>query len=149
MLTEAAMQLIHSFPDPGLLVGAGIRVLLLSGQPQPLALRLEALGARVETRDELYAALSDILDDPLDVGLFVVDCDTIGAESAETVRRALHVISQTGRHIPMILISREFTRQSFPEDRIQPVELRAPLSAVSLKVGFEHALRDRLELAYA
>jgi hypothetical protein len=143
------MQLIHTFPDTGLLSGGGIRVLLLSGQAQSIARRIEALGAMVESRDELYAALSDILDDPLDVGLFVVDCDTIGAESAETVRRALHVISQTGRRIPMILISREFARQSFPEDRFLPVELRAPLSAVSLKVGFEHALRDRLELAYA
>jgi hypothetical protein len=140
------MQLIHAFPHPGLLVGSGVRVLLLSGQPEPIARRLEALGARVETRDELYTALSDILDDPQGLGLFVVDCDTIGMEGAQTVRRALHVISETRRAIPMILISRDFPRQSFPEDRFDPVQLRAPLSAVSLKVGYEHALRDRVDL---
>lgn len=141
------MQLIHAFPQAGHMAGAHLRVLLLSGQPAPIARRLEALGARVDVVDELYTALSDIIEDPQDVGLFVVDCDSIGADGAETVRRALHVISETRRAIPMILISAEFLRQSFPEDRHAPVELRAPLSAVSLKVGFEHALRDRLALA--
>jgi hypothetical protein len=33
--------------------------------------------------------------------------------------------------------------QVFPEDRSAPILLRAPLSAVSLRVGFEHALRER------
>ncbi|NBZ87157.1 hypothetical protein [Stagnihabitans tardus] len=143
------MQLIHTFPHPGLLSGAGIRVLLLSGEADPIARKLEALGAEVQARDELYTALADILDDPQDAGLFVMDCDTIEAEGVEGARRALRILSETRRHIPVILISRAFQRQSFPEDRFQPVELRAPLSAVSLKVGFEHALRDRLDVACA
>jgi hypothetical protein len=143
------MQLIHAFPHPGFLAGHGIRVLLLSGQPQELCRRFEALGALVESRDELYTALSDILDDPQGTGLFVVDCDTFAPDGVGTARKALHLISETGRHIPVILMSRHFTRQSFPEDRFQPVELRAPLSAVSLKVGFEHALRHRLDLVRA
>lgn len=143
------MQALHAFPNPGLIPGHGIRALLLSREAPPLARRLAALGAMVEARDELYTALSDILDDPLDVGLFVVDCDTIGTEGSEAVRKAVRVVSQTQRHIPVILISADFTRQNFPEDRHMPVELRAPLSAVSLKVGFEHALRDRIEAVYA
>ena len=143
------MQLIHTFPHPGLLTGSGIRVLLLSAEALPIARRLEVLGAEVEVRDELYTALSEILDDPQGAGLFVVDCDTIQAEGVEGARKALRILSETRRHIPVILISRDFQHQSFPEDRFQPVELRAPVSAVSLKVGFEHALRDRLDVACA
>ena len=138
------MQLIHAFPLTASRIGANVRVLLLSGQADPISRRLVALGARVDVVGELYTALSDVLEDPQDVGLFVVDCDTIGAEGLESIRRALQVVVETRRAIPMILISAEFPRQSFPEDRFAPVELRAPLSAVSLKVGFEHALRDRL-----
>lgn len=143
------MQLIHTFPHPGLMGGQDIRVLLLSAAPQPLVRRFEALGALVETRDELYTALSDILEDPQGTALFVVDCDTVAQGGDEAAQRALQVIAETGRHIPMILISRGFAAQRFPEDRFQPVELRAPLSAVSLKVGFEHALRHRLDVAFA
>ncbi len=144
------MQLIHAFPAPGLLAGAGVRALLLSGEGEngPLAHRLTALGARVELQGELYAALSDLLDDPQGAGLFVVDCDTTHAEGIAGVRRAIHVLAETGRHIPVILISGQIVRQSFPEDRHAPVELRAPLSAVSLKVGYEHALRDRIDVIY-
>lgn len=144
------MQLIHAFPHQARLAGAGIRVLLLSGEGEagPIARRLMTMGATVETRAELYTALSDILDDPQDAGLFVVDCDTTNAENIESARRSLRILSETGKHIPVILISQFCARQSFPEDRFQPVELRAPLSAVSLKVGFEHALRDRFEVTY-
>jgi len=138
------MHLIHAFPQPALFGGAGLRVLLLSGQPAPISVRLAGFGARVETRDELYTALSDLLEDPQGTGLFMVDCDTIGVEGPEQVRRALGALIETGRQIPVILMSRQIARQSFPEDRGLPVELRAPLSAVSLKVGYEHALRDRL-----
>ena len=143
------MQLIHAFPQPEFRAGAGVRVLLLSGQPAPLSLRLEALGARVETSPELYTALSEIMDDPSGAGLFVVDCDTIGCEGPEAVRRALGVLAETRRSLPVILISAHIRQQSFPEERGQPVLLRAPLSAVSLKVGFEHALRDRIDAILA
>ena len=144
------MQLIHAFPQPSRPFGTGVRVMLLSGEGErgPIARRLSALGAEVETRGELYTAMSEILDDPSDKGLFVVDCDTTNAEGIEQARRALHVLFETGRHLPIILISSTCQRQSFPEDRRAPVELRAPLSAVSLKVGFEHALRDRFDVAY-
>lgn len=139
------MQLIHAFPTPGAPAASGIRVLLLSGRPAPLVARLTALGARVETCGELYTALSELLDDPQGTGLFVIDCDTIAHEGLEALRRALGVIPDTGRRPPVILISAQIQRQTFPEARLQPIELRAPLTAVSLKVGFEHALRDRID----
>ncbi len=44
----------------------------------------------------------------------------------------------------MILISRDCAAQVFPDDPLDAVQLRAPLSAVSLRVGFEHALRERM-----
>jgi len=46
----------------------------------------------------------------------------------------------------VILVSRDCPNQVFPAERRAPIVLRAPLSAVSLRVGFEHALRDRLAL---
>ena len=45
--------------------------------------------------------------------------------------------------VPVILVSRDCGEQRFPEDRKSPTLLRAPLSSVALRVGFEHALRDR------
>jgi hypothetical protein len=54
------------------------------------------------------------------------------------------MLGEVARRLPVILVSRECQQQQFPEDRGDAVVLRAPLSAVSLRVGFEHALRDRL-----
>ena len=139
------MQLIRSFDqDNATLVGFGIRVMLLSKQSQegPLALRLAGMGGMLEHSQEMYEALEAVIEDPAGYGLFVLDCDEFGG--IEAGRKAVTMMGELARRIPVILISKECHDQSFPQDRGAPTMLRAPVSAVSLRGGFEHALRDRL-----
>lgn len=124
-------------------VGWRVRVLVLAAhQDDPLVLRMGALGGPIEVETELYAGLSAIIDDPAGYGLLVMDCDAFGG--AETGRRALRALGADVPRLPAMLISREHDRHQFPQDRGMPVLLRGPVSPVSLRVGFEHALRDRL-----
>ena len=58
--------------------------------------------------------------------------------------RRCGLLGETAHRVSVILVSAECRDQRFPQERSAPVVLRAPLSAVSLKVGFEHALRERL-----
>lgn len=125
------------------LVGWGVRVLLLTDAPTGMvAARLAGLGGVVETEGELFASLAAVIDDPLGYGLYVMDCDAFGG--IETGKRAAVQLVGAGMRVPVILISKECRAQSFPEDSTAPILLRAPLSAVALRVGFEHALRHRM-----
>lgn len=139
------MQLVRSFEqEDAALVGFGIRVLLVTGQPDTgvIMRRLAGLGGQVELSHELFEGLSAVLDDPAGYGLLVLDCDSLGGVPAGM--KAFAMLGETARRLPVILISSECVKQTFPEDRSAPILLRAPLSAVSARVGFEHALRDRL-----
>lgn len=139
------MQLIRSFEhENAALVGWGVRVMLLTaeGPEGATARRLAGLGGLVETSPEMFAALSALIDDPAGYGLFVVDCDAFGG--LEAGHKAFAMLGDQTARLPVILVSRTCPQQTFPDDRRAPTVLRAPLSAVSLRVGFEHALRDRL-----
>lgn len=141
------MQVIRSFHDSdATFVGFGVRVLLVTqeGENSVLAKRLSKLGGQVEVVDELYTALSDVLDDPVGYGLFVIDCDSENVGGLEGGKRAVQIMGEMVSKIPVILVSKDCGEQSFPDDRLAPTLLRAPLSSVSLRVGFEHALRERL-----
>lgn len=138
------MQFIHDFDhETALPVGWGVRVLVLASSAEdPLVARVAALGGPVEVETELYAALAAMIDDPTGYGLFVMDCDGFGGgEAGQRARRALAAVQS---RVPVILLSREHDHHAFPQEREAAVTLRAPVSAVSLRVGFEHALRDRL-----
>lgn len=138
------MQHNHDFDrDIALPVGWGVRVLVLTASSHdPLVDRVAALGGPVEVESEFYAALSAMIDDPTGYGLFVMDCDAFGGlDAGQQARKALAAVQS---RIPVILLSREQARHEFPMERNTPVCLRAPVSAVSFRVGFEHALRDRL-----
>ncbi len=141
------MHIVRSF-DPGnaALVGWGIRVLLLSceGESGLTSRRLAALGGQVEVEQELFAALSALIDDPTGYALFVLDCDGANVGGLEAGRRAVQMLGDITARVPVILVSRECGEQRFPSDRTAPTVLRAPLTSVSLRVGFEHALHDRL-----
>ena len=79
------MQVFRSFdPQNAAVAGWGIRVLLLGENAMKgRAVRhLASLGSSVETTDELYTALSAVIDDPVGYGLFVIDCDGIGGLEA-------------------------------------------------------------------
>ncbi|MBI1171660.1 hypothetical protein GC209_09675 [bacterium] len=127
-------------------VGFGIRVLLLTAESGGGAIGrgLAGLGSQIDVVDEVFTALSDILDDPIGYGLFVIDCESGNVGGLEGGRRAVQMMGDIIGRVPVILISKECGTQSFPEDRMKPTQLRAPLSVISLRVGFEHALRERL-----
>ncbi|NUB45117.1 hypothetical protein GEU84_012015 [Fertoebacter nigrum] len=140
------MQVFRHSDHEATVVGWDIRVLLLArdggGASNPVARALAGLGGLVEGEAELYTALAAMIDDPLGYGLFVMECDGYGG--AEAGQLAVSRLTAAGLRLPVLLISRDCREQRFPADRSAPVLLRAPLSAVSLRVGFEHALRDRL-----
>lgn len=141
------MQLIRSFEQEGVTpVGLGTRVMLVTmdGADGMLTRRLAGLGGQVECQAELFTGLSQLIDDPYGYGLFVAECDAFGG--LDQVRRACLALGEQAARVPVILVSRECPTQIFPTDRHAPVVLRSPVSAVSLRVGFEHALRDRLAL---
>ena len=62
----------------------------------------------------------------------------------EAAQRAVQMLGDAMAHVPMLLVSRDCRGQRFPAERDQPTVLPAPLSAAALKMGFEHALRERL-----
>lgn len=138
------MQISHVFDTTAALpVGFGVRVLLLSASEKSgLKDRIAGLGGLVEVETETFAALAAMIDDPMGYGLFVMDCDDLGGPEAG--HRAAKTLSAVQSRVPVVLISKGFETQIFPQDRVEAVCLRAPLSSVSLRVGFEHALRDRL-----
>jgi hypothetical protein len=139
-----AMQYSHAFDaSEALAVGWGVRVLLLSASPDPsVADRLAGLGAHVDREAEFYTAMSAIIDDPAGFSLLVVDCDSLGG--VEAGRRAAATLAAVQCRVPVLMFSTAFQSQVFPESRQAAVCLRAPLSSVALRVGFEHALRGRL-----
>jgi hypothetical protein len=125
------------------LVGLGVRVLMLSaGVDSAAEDRVGQLGGKVQREAELYTALAAMMDDPLGYGLFVMDTDAFGG--LEAGLRAFQMLRAAEVRIPVILVGRECGRQVFPEERSAPILLQAPLSMVSLRVGFEHALHDRV-----
>lgn len=130
-------------------VSFGVRTLLISpeGTNGKAALYLAGLGSLIECETELYAGLDLAICDPAGYGLIVIECDRLGG--LEAGRRARAMLEIAAQNKPMILISAECVTQEFPLDRFAPIVLRAPLSAISLRVGFEHALRDRLMMAQA
>lgn len=143
------MQFNHDFDqDTSLAVAWGVRTLVLArSSDDPLLTRVASIGGPVEAETELYAGLSTLLDDPMGHGLFIMDCDAHGG--AEAGQRALRTIAAANLRVPVILISKDHVRQVFPQSRTEAVELRAPVSRISLRVAFEHALRDRLVWAAA
>lgn len=133
-------------PGPGAGIGAGIRVLVLTVAEGPareaLAGRLRATGAEVETADEIYSALSEMMEDPCDHDLFVMECDGFGG--LEAGRRAAALLGRMQHPVPVILVTGDCAEQHFPDDWREAAVLRAPVSAVSLRVGMEQVLRHRL-----
>ena len=125
------------------LVGWGVRVLMLAdGADGAAEERLVGLGGKVYIETELYTALAAMMDDPLGYGLFVMDTDAFGG--IEAGMRAFKLLRAADVRIPVILVGQECGAQIFPEERSAPILLKAPLSMVSLRVGFEHALHDRV-----
>lgn len=139
-------QLRHLLTKGDLPAGWGLRILLLTPDINAtegmLAQYFSDMGAIVDTETDIYAALDAVVDDPTGFGLFVMDCDPYGG--FEAGRRAMLMIGGRLRPLPTILLSQDCPEQTFPGARHAPILLRLPVTKVSLRVGFEHALRDRL-----
>lgn len=128
------------------IVGWGVRVLLLTaaedaGQSK-VAARVAGLGGIVEVENDAFSALDTLILDGTGYGLFVVECDAFGGLDAG--RNLVSMLHKGGVALPVILVCSDCAEQEFPNENNGPVVLRAPVSAVSLRVGFEHAMRDRL-----
>jgi hypothetical protein len=128
---------------PAMLVGRGLRIMLAgNSEGSKIAEQLGRLGGAVEAETEGFAALGAVMDDPQGYGLLVIDSDGLGG--AEEGQRICGLLKGAFPRLPVIVLSSNCPEQSFPEDIEQPVRLRAPVSSVSLRVGFEHALRVRI-----
>lgn len=139
------MQVVRKLePEHFAPVGFGVRVMLISqgAGEQRLRRNLAGLGGKVEHQQELFVGLEAVIDDPAGYGLCVIDCDAIGGLAMG--RKAHALLADVALRVAVILISSECSVQEFPEQRGMPVVLRGTASAVSLRVGFEHALRERL-----
>jgi hypothetical protein len=100
------------------------------------------LGGSVEIENDPFSALDALIDDGTGYGLFLIECDAFGGLAA--ARNLVSMLHKGGVSMPVILVSSECNEQEFPSESNAPVVLRAPVSAVALRVGFEHAMRDRL-----
>ena len=130
-------------------VGLSIRVMLVRGEAmgQGMLNRLMLLGGSIDDNSDLFTGLEAVIDDPVGYGLLVVDCDHIGG--LEAGRRAHMLMGEAIHRVPVILVSSECKTQEFPEDGGKPVVLRAPVTTLSMRMGFEHALRHRYPLSFA
>lgn len=138
------MQYSHEFDaDTSLTVGLSVRSLLLTADPDdPLQHRMPGISGPVDLLGEYYTALSAVIDDPQGYGLFVIQCDGLGG--LDMGEHAVRTLAAAGLRLPVVLISRDQPQHDFPQEPGQPVRLRGPVSAIGLRVGLEHALRDRL-----
>lgn len=143
------MQVVRSFSQKDAAqVGWSVRAILVSAAPEAGSeKRLAGLGIQVDCVGDIYTALSIVTDDPSHADMLVVDCDGIGG--LEDLRRTVKLMGEVMLRVPVILISTECGVQTFALERHEPTVLRAPLSAVSLRVAFEHVLRGRLVPRFA
>lgn len=140
------MQILRAIEtDKAQPVGLSVRTMVLTaGASDSTIQRIAGLGCRVEREDELFAALDKLLSDPSGYGLFIMDADSFGGLTAG--HRAFRLLGEVAQRVPVILYSAECREQVFPQGRDKPTVLRAPLSSISLRVGFEHALQARVSL---
>ncbi len=123
-------------------VGLSLRTMVLTaGASDATVQRIAGLGCRVEREDELFSALDKLLTDPSGYGLFIMDADAFGGLASG--HRAFRLLGDVVERVPVILYSAECQEQIFPQSREAPTVLRAPLSSISLRVGFEHAVQSR------
>jgi hypothetical protein len=128
---------------PATLVGRGFKVMLAGSDAESaVAGKLARLGGEVEAEPEGFMALGAVMDDPQGYGLFVINTDGVGGD--EAAQRLCALLKGAYPRLPVIIVGGECHEQRFPEEIVEPVRLRAPLSAVSLRVGFEHAMRERM-----
>ena len=122
-------------------VGWKVQAMVASaeGSDGNTARRVTSLGGEVVHLDQLYDALSALMDDRRAADILIVDCDSYGGLAIG--RRAFSMLVEEVARFPVVLVSRECQAQTFPFGREAPIILRAPLSLVALRVAFEKCFR--------
>lgn len=134
--TEVRQISSHSF---------GVRVMLLAPEAQcATARRLTEFGGLVEVENEFYAAMSAMIDDPMGYDLFVMECDAFGGMPA--AEKAISTLIAADAKMRVMLISSDFDIPAYPLGRRTAVCLPNPASEASLRIGFDHVLRDRVPM---
>ncbi len=138
------MQFFHPITqDDAALVGFGLGVMMVAPKGAPTTEqktgRLAGLGCTITVEPNVRRALSAMASRHHD--LLVIDAEAAGGLTA--AQSALASMRRNGIATPAIIVSHGVKEQTFPVDPMEPVLLRAPLSAVSLRVAVEFALRDR------
>lgn len=118
-------------------------VLLISTADRAAAAapRFAAVGARVTVCSD------DTVGDYLDEGsLCAIDADALdgGIDAARAIAARL---ARLAPQLPAIIFSARVDAQQFSDRPGEPVRLRAPLSALSLRVALGHILRGRMPAA--
>ena len=129
------MSLFQALSPGAARVGPGLSAMVL-GRARSEGVRLAAneiaaLGGTVEQEDEMFTALSAVIDDPTGYGLFVMDCDGYGGLAAG--RTAFAMLGGLTERIAVILIADDCPAQSISDDRAAPMLLRPPLSSAALE----------------
>ena len=126
------IELENSYP-----VAWNVQAMVASaeGESGNTSRRVSRIGGQVVHQAELYDALSALMDDADVADVLIVDCDSYGGLSVG--RRAFAILSEEVERFPVILVSSECQVQTFPFGREAPIVLRAPLTAVALRVAFE------------
>lgn len=124
-------------------VGWGVQVLLASpaGLDGTIARQLARLGNHVTVEAQMYDALAQLVDDPRAAQMLVIDCDAYGGLDAG--RRGFAILGGPSLRVPVILISASCVEQTFSQGSFAPTILRAPVTAVALRVAFDAAFGAR------
>ena len=138
---EIVRSLDHENASP---VGWAARAILVGAEGSDLTeRRLAGVGVQVERTSDIYTAMSTVMDDPGLENKLPLGAQRRGGVAE--VRRTVKLMGETMLRVPVILVSAECGTQVFALERHEPTVLRAPLSAVSMRVGFEHVMRDRMQ----
>lgn len=135
--------------DDAALVGFGLAVMMVAPHgvrsTEQKTGRLAGLGCSITVEPDVRRALAAMAVHRYD--LLVVDAEaTAGLPAAQAV---LALMRRSGVATPAIIVSHGIREQTFPSDPAEPVLLRAPLSAVGLRVAVEYALRDQSQAPMA
>lgn len=124
------------------LVGFGLAVMMVAppgaAATEQKTGRLAGLGCTITLEPDVAGAISALCEGGQD--LVVIDAEAVGG--LYTAQSIVSLMRRGGADMPAIIVSQGLHQQTFPEDPAEPVILRAPLSAVGLRVAIEFALRS-------
>ena len=126
--SAGAEPVVPQWQMPVLLVGS-------SGREGYTARALDRFGLQPELIDTIPEAISLLQEAPSPSALLIMRCR--GSMALQAGRRLWADLRRLGRARPVVLISEACQGQSFPCRSEGPIILRAPVSALALRLAFE------------